>query len=303
MSLLKILREPFPYDPSFRNSLQTAGFFGFFIVVFLLLFKPYELDSFGSWRLTGIALIYGAITFICIIVCNKIFPLLFAEAYNETAWTTGKQIASILSTVLVVGFVNFIVSPLLVGTRLNGYYVFWFQGITLAIAVLPVSLFILLKQNRLLKKFSEEAKLLETKLEERKKSVQDEPAVAKTVAPTRITIPGDYQNENISLPLHEFYLVESASNYIKIYHMQNGKLVYTIIRSTMKKAEELLNPFLNLYKCHRSYIVNLDKVEQVKGNAQGYKVKIEHYEELIPVSRHLNKEFSDRLLAVQQQKT
>jgi hypothetical protein len=35
----------------------------------------------------------------------------------------------------------------------------------------------------------------------------------------------------------------------------------------------------------------------VEGNAQGYKIKIDGHDELIPVSRNLNNEFSDKLLA------
>ena len=52
------------------------------------------------------------------------------------------------------------------------------------------------------------------------------------------------------------------------------------------------------FRCHRAYIINLDKVEQVEGNAQGYKLKVRGTEERVPVSRSLNKEFSDRLLSV-----
>ena len=65
----------------------------------------------------------------------------------------------------------------------------------------------------------------------------------------------------------------------------------------MKKAEETTLPFSGLFRCHRAFIINLDKVTHVEGNAQGYKLRIQDYEELIPVSRNLSAEFSDRLLA------
>lgn len=302
MSLTRILREPFPYNYTGTGNIRSAAYFGVFITAFLLLFQPFELDRFDTARLIVIALLYGAVTFACIIICNIIFPRLFPAMFKEAEWTTGKQILFIMLTVLLVGIVNYLVSPLLVNTKLNLYYAFWFQGITLAIASLPVSLYILFRQNRLLKKFSEEARLLESKLEQKKKEFPEKPEPVNTREQNKLTLTSDYQDENISLWPHELYLVESASNYIKIYHKQNDKLVYTIIRSTVKKTEELLHPYLNFFKCHRSYIINLDKVEHVNGNAQGFKVKIENHETLIPVSRNLNTEFSDKLLAVQQSK-
>jgi hypothetical protein len=301
MSLLRILKEPFPYNGSGGNNLRSAGYFGGFITAFLLLFKPFELDKFGSGQLLIIAVIYGAVTFSCIVICNIIFPRLFPAAFKESGWTTGKQILFIMATVLLVGIANYIVSPVLVDTKLNLYYAFWFQGITLAIALLPVSLFILFRQNRLLKKFSEEAHEIESKLEDKKKAVPVTGLINEREQ-NKLILTGNYQDEKISLWPHELYLVESASNYIKVYHLQKEKLVYTIIRSTMKRTEELLNPYLNFFKCHRSYIINLDKVEHVEGNAQGYKVKIENHDSMIPVSRNLNAEFSDKLLAVQQSK-
>ena len=72
---------------------------------------------------------------------------------------------------------------------------------------------------------------------------------------------------------------------------------YLILRSTLKKAEETLRPFPCFFKSHRAYIINLDKVIHVQGNAQGYKIRLQELEELVPVSRNMNTEFSDKLLA------
>jgi len=108
---------------------------------------------------------------------------------------------------------------------------------------------------------------------------------------------GDYQNEKVEVYVDDLHLVTSASNYIKVFHLQKEQLVYSIIRSTLKKAEETLLEHPNFFKCHRAYIINLDKVVHVEGNAQGYKVRVAGHEELVPVSRNLNGEFSDKLLA------
>lgn len=52
--------------------------------------------------------------------------------------------------------------------------------------------------------------------------------------------------------------------------------------------EENLAEFPEFYRCHRTYIVNLQKVKHISGNAQGYKLHLENIDTLIPVSRSLN---------------
>lgn len=66
----------------------------------------------------------------------------------------------------------------------------------------------------------------------------------------------------------------------------------------MKKVEEVLQDHAMFFRCHRTYIINLIKIEVVEGNAQRFKIKITGSEDRLPVARNLNKEFSDRLLAV-----
>ena len=296
MSLLQSLKQPFPYDPCTRNKVGMAAFFGVFIFIFLMIFKPFELDQFDTQRLLFIAFVYGAITFACVLTATSLLPLIFPQTFNENSWTTGKQIIFTAGVIFLVGIVNYLVSPLLVDTRLTLRDAVWFQGITLAIGILPVSIFILLRQNRLLKKFREDAALLEKKLqekhEEKKMKIAPEPGLSN-----RVSLAGDYQDERLELFVDDIHLITSASNYIKIFHLQKEKLVYSVIRSTLKKTEEIIFPYSNLFKCHRAYIINLDKVMHVEGNAQGYKLKIDNYEELIPVSRNLSTEFSDKLLA------
>ena len=289
------LRQPFPYDPSTSHHVGVAGFFGIFIFAFLVLFKPFDLDKYDISRVVIISFFYGLVTFTCIILCSYLFPRLFPNFFNESRWTTGRQIFLMLLIIFIVGLGNYLVSPLLVDSQLNLYYAVWFQGITLAVAVLPICLYFLIKQNRLLKKFSEEARQIEKKLLEKLK--EQDKGVKKNTEILKILLTGDNQKEKLELYADDLHLVSAASNYIKIFHIKKDKLVYSILRSTLKKTEESLGAHSPFYKCHRAYIINLDKVVHVEGNAQGYKVKIQGHDELIPVSRNLNNEFSDKLLS------
>ena len=301
MSLSKLLTQPFPYDGGIKNHLGIAAFFGLFIFVFLMIFAPFNLDQYPARKLFGIASSYGLITTSCIFISSSVFPILVPEFFREGSWTTGRQIILTAAIVFIVGLANYLVSPLFVKTKWNLRSALWFQGITVAVALLPVTIYILSKQNRLLRKFSQQAERIDEKLQ-RNLEAQGSP-VREIEAKTsqKLILYGDYQNEKIEVFPEDLSLISSASNYIKVFHLQKNTVVHSIIRSTLKKAEEALSPYPTFFKCHRAFIVNLDKVVHVEGNAQGYKIKIAGYDELIPVSRNLNNEFSDKLLAFRKQ--
>lgn len=301
MSLIKSLRQPFPYNSSVTRKLRMAAFFGIFVFVFLMIFKPFRLDFYPAPRLMFIALGYACITFTCVFLATALLPRCMPSTFTEAKWTTGRQIIFTAGVIFFVGLANYLVSPLIVDSTFTFASFIRFQGITLSIALIPVSIYILMRQNVLLKKFSGQAEIIEKKLQERH-DINPIPEPEKKSV-NKFLFVGDYQNERIELFPDDLHVITSASNYIKLFHLQKEQLVYSMIRSTLKKAEEAVLTEANFFKCHRAYIINLDKVVHVQGNAQGYKVRIEGYEELIPVSRNLNTEFSDKLLAFRKQLT
>jgi DNA-binding LytR/AlgR family response regulator len=62
---------------------------------------------------------------------------------------------------------------------------------------------------------------------------------------------------------------------------------------TLSRFEkQIADSTLNVMKTHRSYVVNLDAIEDVKGNAQGFLLKLYGAEELVPVSRNNINDFN-----------
>jgi DNA-binding LytR/AlgR family response regulator len=98
------------------------------------------------------------------------------------------------------------------------------------------------------------------------------------------------------LTLHNeaFIFAEALENYCEIYFYEVDKIKKLIIRSTISNIAEQLKPNEAIFKCHRSYVVNLNLVENVIGNVQGSKIKLKNIENQIPVSRTLIKEFKNK---------
>jgi DNA-binding LytR/AlgR family response regulator len=316
MSIFQILRRPFPHDTSWQRSLRIATGFGAFVTIFLLVFRPFGLNMTSTVQLVRGSIVFGLVTFSCIFGSNVLLHFLFPRMVSEQNWTTGKQIVNIGAVLVLIGFVNYLVTPLLFNVRLTWEDIIRYQGIALSVGIFPIIIFTLYAQNRLLNQYKREAAVIQKKLDEKKG--HDKPATgskateqsdeegnrsAVPVSPDQppvqndlIVFESDNQSEKKTIGAAELVYIEAASNYIKIYFTQKGTLTYSIVRMTMKSAAAAVAGHNVFFRCHRAYIVNLDKVETMEGNAQGYKLKLQGTEYLIPVSRNLNREFSDRLL-------
>ena len=63
-----------------------------------------------------------------------------------------------------------------------------------------------------------------------------------------------------------------------------------LLRLTLLNFLEKVDPDKNIVRCHKSYIVNLDKVENVHGNARSLMLEIKGLDFEIPVSRSFPRE-------------
>nr|WP_262909650.1 LytTR family DNA-binding domain-containing protein [Niabella pedocola] len=83
------------------------------------------------------------------------------------------------------------------------------------------------------------------------------------------------------IDVNDFLFAESKGNNLVIQVCLNNRLQQYTLRSTLNdfaRANAHIDP---LFRCHRSFIINLDKVLQVQGNAAGYQVLL--HPDLAPV--------------------
>ncbi len=86
------------------------------------------------------------------------------------------------------------------------------------------------------------------------------------------------------LPSDILYL-ESADNYVTIYYINKQKIAHYLIRNSLKNLEEYLSEY-TFVRCHRSFIVNFEKVKLVRKEKDGLKLEIDAPAELvIPISK------------------
>ena len=83
-------------------------------------------------------------------------------------------------------------------------------------------------------------------------------------ARTLVAFPDEKGDLKISITLENLLYIESADNYATIYYLNKSRQSHFLLRNSLKWMEENLTKDTPLVRCHRSYIVNMDKVKILK---------------------------------------
>lgn len=88
--------------------------------------------------------------------------------------------------------------------------------------------------------------------------------------------------------------VTTESNYACFFIKDKRDLKEHILRLQLKAVEEKLKQYDNIIRCHRSYIVNTDAINNISGNARGHYLNVNGSSVNIPVSREVSKIYIEK---------
>ena len=269
--LIDIFNKPYPFYIPFSRSFKLLIVLGLIIPVFLIVFQPFGLGHwdypYKQWVLLGMSVpIFLTLVFNFYVV-TKFLPKFF----DGDSWSVGKEIIwslwNFFTIVLTTGFYWTLVPTGVI----SGLY--WGEHMlnALLLAIVPGSICIYFNYSRALRRKLKKAQELNDKLQ----------AKISYYEHGKLKLVPENSSEVVNLSTDALLLIQSYDNYAKIV-FDTGES--QLLRSSLKHLESQIDyPFI--VRCHRSYIINLAKVKDVAGNARDFKVKLEHYEEWIPVSR------------------
>lgn len=84
-----------------------------------------------------------------------------------------------------------------------------------------------------------------------------------------IGFPDEKGELKISIMLENLLYVDSSDNYCTIHYLNKSKLSQFLLRNSLKWMDENLTKKTSLVRCHRSYLVNLDKVKVLRKTKDG----------------------------------
>jgi len=280
---MNILFSPYPLELNFKKSLKLSLLVGFFVFFFLYVFQPAKsMFSYDAMNISS-AIIYGGITFMVMFFFYHVLLLWFPSIFVEEKWTLLKGIIQHLLMFLVITIFNFLFSIIGKETLEVNYLILDFLRllmITMSIAIFPTIAIIFYNQYNLLKQYLVETESI-NKVLQNKENLNE-----------NVILIGEGKNEKFNLTIDDLFFIQSQGNYIEIF-LKNAENI--VLRSSLIKINHQISSN-QIYKCHRSYLVNLSHVKNVTGNAQGLRLHFEGIEESVPVSRSLTSEIKQLLL-------
>lgn len=100
-------------------------------------------------------------------------------------------------------------------------------------------------------------------------------------------------SESLKIQADQLLYIRAEDNYSRIVWIDSGSRHEKVMRSTLQHLEKQLSGSA-FFRCHRSYLVNLDKYE-LSGDSRGYRLCSASDPLEIPVSRQRSKTLANRL--------
>jgi hypothetical protein len=276
--MFKFLNKQYPFNDDLKDNTRIIFFISIGVFVFLFLFQPLQIDSLATRDKYFLVIGLGIITFLSLSLNLLILPSLFPGILKGSKWNVKKEIIWDIWILFTVGVGYFLYYKAL------GIMTFGFDMIItmILIAIVPISVLITFNRNRLLRSHLISANELNIKLKENK-SLPDK----------LVHFLSDYQKDNLSIKVGLIMIVRSANNYIEVFWKENQAVRSQMVRCSLTKAEEVLADTWFIFKCHRSYLVNIHHIDKIEGSPQGYQLFFEKIDFTVPVAKNYTKQLKD----------
>jgi len=282
--MLKFLNKPYPFNDDLRFNAKIILFISLGVLAFLLIFQPID---FAVWSKKEIVYIIAGLvtsTFLVLSLNLIVLPSLFPKIFYKNIWNIKKEILWNLWILVAISSSDF-----LFYSQITGLFDISFFDITkiLLLGLLPVAVLITINQERLLRSHLISAQQLNKQLLEKKQHQKK-----------LIHFVSDYKNDTLTIKADLLIAIKSSDNYIEVYYKNNELVKKQIIRSSLKRVEELINKYEFILRCHRSYIVNIKFINEIQGNPQGFKLFLVDTDFTVPVSQKYIHELKNKIKQV-----
>lgn len=283
--MTEFLFSPYPLTKSTASTFSFIIGSGVFVALFLIIFQPFGTREFQSETKYLFLAGYGVVISLMIWLGIKLPPMVFPRLFEEERWTVGKHILFSTLIFAFVFFVCYIYKDLALGNSISWRGFFGFFPFALSIAVFPIAGLIIGDYVLQLKHYTKLAATANNRL------AHQEPKVNLS----KITLPDENGKPVLELLPTQLLYLQAADNYVEVFHLENAATPRrTILRNSLSALETMPGND-SLFRCHRSYLVNLSLVERVSGNAQGYRLHFAGLEASVPVARGRSAEVLDKL--------
>ena len=274
------IKSPFPYSRGIREELIAALRVSLFAIVLIYFLRPFGLQDAGLNVLFGYWLVVVVVAMLNIILFNVVL----IKFIDQISWNVIKEIIRTLFYLLNIAVGIMVFTNIRFGNDLDFGDILVFAGYTILIGVIPAFIRVMSIHNWLLKKNLKEASGLNSFLE-KSENVHSEKL---------IKLESEVVKESFETTNKRLLYLESEQHYVNIFYKEKETAKTTMIRLGLTKALDQIEDDY-IIQCHRSFVVNLRMVTQVKSNSQGLRLCLNTNNIEIPVSRSYKKKTTELL--------
>ncbi len=266
------------------NIIKLLLFVTFFVLIFIVIFKPFNsnnwiegmsIDKFVIYSIIMVTMGLGVLA-ISRIIMYKSRHHITLYYWTYTIWMLGE----ILAISIVCSLFAWLIHP-----RNADYfqilpYTLQYTTLVLFLPFIISWLFFELKYKNLA-------------LEHVKKNGTKSILNSKVEESGLINFTDDKGNLKLSVSLDNLFYIEAADNYVKICYINKEKVTHFILRNSLKNIEDSFSD-INLIRCHRSYIINFLKVKVMRREKDGLYIEMDSKSlPDIPISKTYAKKVMD----------
>lgn len=259
-----------PYLVEKRNIVRLILFTSLFALLFINIYSPFGVDRW--FNLTKFEFItYSSLvilTGVLVVVISRILMFCFCRKHILNLW---QYLAWIFAEILFMAlfyalFQKFVLKDIRIFSEL------------VELSARNTALVLLLPYSLLWLYFS---------WYDKKEQIERMSDIHSFTGTAREMIPF-YDDKSVlkfSVQKESLLYIESAENYVSICYLNKGKLSKYLLRDTLKKMEESFAG-TEIIRCHRSYMVNFEKVKVIRKDKDGLMLELDLPSVIdIPVSR------------------
>ena len=252
-----------------RGKVLLAVFPGIFVALFLNIFQPFTVNNQdGSWAFSLLIAGYGLLATLIILVTE------FLIRPMSTRWLGMKEVGltedifwySWHFLTVAIGMMlyrTFICYGTVIWPPISEVLTMIYR--TFMIGCIPMILMLLGK-----------------KLYRQQALIQN--LDGRAFDQDKLLISGENGKEQLLLEPGQLLFIISSDNYVEVYYQQDEKYKKLILRSSLTRIQDLLVTHPRIIRCHRSFIVNLEKIVLCEARGKGLQLTLEGKENPIPVS-------------------
>lgn len=283
--LKKYINQPYPYYYSGKKLIEISFVLITLAFIFNYFVQPFEMNK-TELKLSffWVALIHSISPLLAIIPVAIIFTKSHPSIEN---WKIRDELFVIFTMLFLTGSVQFLLRDILYNNPNNWSWLYFYEEITntLLIGSLLASIVVSINLNLQFLKNNEQASAFNLKLKEKKLEIIN----------SEITIETELKSEAFKLKIQDFVFAKSEGNYVEIWIVDDSLVKPLLKRIKLKDLESFLHNFQNIIRTHRSFLLNKNYIENISGNAQGYKINLKNCKELVPVSRNYLNSFNTQM--------